>query len=142
MGFAEVLPEDGLWLSILLPSWTPSLHPGSELNNTPTLVSISDPASEICLRTHLGVGAGLTWDCAHRKGLREGILGQDLGAGSAARPPQRLPWEWEMEHIAPGLRRILNVQVGTTPTLVPWLLGKNYGSGKVEDKFFRLVKLT
>lgn len=43
---------------------------------------------------------------------------------------------------APGLRRIPNVQVGTTPTLVPWLLGKNYGSGKAEDKFFRLVKLT
>ena len=34
-----------------------------------------------------------------------------------------------------------NMQVGTTPTLVPWLLGENYGSGKVEDKFFRLVKL-
>ena len=41
-----------------------------------------------------GVGAGLTWGRAHRKGLRERMLGQNLGVGSAPRPPQRLPWEW------------------------------------------------
>ena len=142
VGFAEIFPEDGLQLSISLPSWTPSLHSGSDLKSTPSLVSISDPALRLRSVSEHTLGAGLIWDGAHRKGLREWMLRQDLGAGSAPRPLQRLPWEWQMEHRAPGMRWIPNVQVGTTPTLVPWLLGKNCSSGKAEDNFFRLVKLT
>lgn len=75
VGFAEVFPEDGLQLSISLPSWTPSLHPGSDLKSTSSLVSISDLASEICLRTHLGGGSDLG-PCS-----REGFEGADARTG-------------------------------------------------------------
>ena len=75
VGFAEIFPEDGLQLSISLPSWTPSLYPGSDLKSTPSLVSISDPASEICLRTHLGGGSDLG-RCS-----QEGFEGVDARTG-------------------------------------------------------------
>lgn len=75
-------------------------------------------------------------------GLRERMLGQDLGAGSAPSHCKDCLGSGSWNTKSPRhARRIPNVQVGTTPTLVPWLLGKNYmavGGGQI---FFRLVKL-
>lgn len=131
VGFAEVFPEDGLQLSVSLPSWTPSLHPGSDLKSIPTLVSISDPASEICLRTHFGSGGGSDF----RPCSQEGFEGADAraGLGSWLSPSATAKTALGMvdgTQRAPGTRRIPNVQVGTTPTLVPWLLGKAMAVGR------------